>query len=153
VHRPRLEDPGDFTVGRDAVAFIPRRADLRGEPVRVVFSEITRAGRGTRPAHIAGLEIARRARVERLRLEPPMLSGLVSGDREKRRRVALAAITPRMVHAVLAIEDRRFYSHPGVDPIRIVGALFTNLRGDLPYLVGASTITQQLVKNFFLTPE
>src|SRR5690606_21365432 len=43
--------------------------------------------------------------------------------------------------------------HPGVDPIRAVGALVTNLRGDRPYLVGASTLTQQIVKNTFLTPE
>ncbi len=57
-----------------------------------------------------------------------------------------------MVQAVLAIEDRRFYDHPGVDIIRTIGAVVTNLRGDRPYLVGGSTITQQLVKNFFLTP-
>ena len=58
-----------------------------------------------------------------------------------------------MVQAVLAIEDRRFYDHPGVDVIRTIGAIVTNLRGEKKYLVGGSTITQQLVKNFFLTPE
>ena len=58
-----------------------------------------------------------------------------------------------MVQAVLAIEDRRFYSHPGIDPVAIVGAAITNVFGDKPYLSGASTLTQQLVKNFFLTPE
>ena len=42
-----------------------------------------------------------------------------------------------MVEAVLAIEDRRYYSHPGVDPIRMVGALFTNTFGNRPYLEGA----------------
>ncbi len=65
----------------------------------------------------------------------------------------LAAIPARMVQAVLAIEDRRFYDHPGVDVIRTIGAVITNLRGDKKYLVGGSTLTQQLVKNFFLTPE
>ena len=59
-----------------------------------------------------------------------------------------------MQQAVLAIEDRRFYLHPGIDPIRIVGALVTNLRGDSrPTWSGASTITQQLARNFFLTEE
>ncbi len=57
------------------------------------------------------------------------------------------------MQAVLAIEDRRFYSHPGVDVIRTVGAVVTNLRGEKKYLVGGSTLTQQLVKNSFLTPE
>jgi penicillin-binding protein 1B len=54
---------------------------------------------------------------------------------------------------VLSIEDRRFYYHPGVDPIRIVGAVFTNMFGSRSYLVGASTITQQLARNFFLTEQ
>ena len=58
-----------------------------------------------------------------------------------------------MVQAVIAIEDRRYYSHPGIDPIRMVGALFTNVFGNRPYLEGASTITQQLARNFFLTEE
>jgi penicillin-binding protein 1B len=58
-----------------------------------------------------------------------------------------------MIQAVLAIEDRRFYDHPGVDVIRAIAATLTNMRGDRPYLVGGSTITQQLVKNLFLTPE
>ena len=57
------------------------------------------------------------------------------------------------MQAVLAIEDRRFYSHPGVDVIRTFGAVVTNLRGEKKYLVGGSTLTQQLVKNSFLTPE
>jgi penicillin-binding protein 1B len=58
-----------------------------------------------------------------------------------------------VIKAVLAIEDRRFYDHPGVDLVRSVGALVTNIRGDRPYLVGGSTLTQQLVKNFFLSSE
>jgi penicillin-binding protein 1B len=58
-----------------------------------------------------------------------------------------------MVQAVLAIEDRRFYEHPGVDLIGTVRAVFTNLFDDKPYLEGGSTLTQQIVKNTFLTPE
>ncbi len=86
-------------------------------------------------------------------LDAPVLTSLIIGEREKRRPVALLAIPARVTQAVLAIEDRRFYDHPGVDVIRSFGAVVTNLRGDTPYLVGGSTITQQLVKNFFLTPE
>jgi len=67
--------------------------------------------------------------------------------------MALSAIPARITQAVLAIEDRRFYDHPGVDIIRSVGAIVTNLRGDHAYLVGGSTITQQLVKNYFLSAE
>jgi penicillin-binding protein 1B len=67
--------------------------------------------------------------------------------------VPLASIPKPVVDAVIAIEDRRFYDHPGIDVIRSVGAIFTNLKGDKPYLVGGSTLTQQIVKNMFLTPE
>jgi penicillin-binding protein 1B len=89
----------------------------------------------------------------RVTLESPLLTTLIKAARQKRRQVPLAAIPTRMVQAVLAIEDRRFYSHPGIDPVAIVGAAITNVFGDKPYLSGASTLTQQLVKNFFLTPE
>jgi penicillin-binding protein 1B len=57
-----------------------------------------------------------------------------------------------LVKAVLAIEDRRFFSHPGLDPFRIAGAAIRNFRAE-SYVQGGSTITQQLCKNFFLTPE
>ena len=53
---------------------------------------------------------------------------------------------------MLAIEDRRFFSHPGLDPFRIAGAAIRNIKADT-YVQGGSTITQQLCKNFFLTPE
>jgi penicillin-binding protein 1B len=90
---------------------------------------------------------------DRVVLEAPLLTALINGEREKRRPVSLSSIPARVSQAVLAIEDRRFYDHPGVDVIRSVGAIVTNMRGETPYLVGGSTITQQLVKNFFLTPE
>ena len=51
---------------------------------------------------------------------------------------------------MLSIEDRRFYEHPGVDPIGIAGATFSYVTGRRTYLAGGSTITQQLVRNVFL---
>lgn len=65
--------------------------------------------------------------------------------------VEVKDLPPHLVQAVLAIEDRRFYSHWGLDPIGIARALVTNLRHGS--LHGGSTITQQLAKNLFLTPE
>ncbi len=54
-----------------------------------------------------------------------------------------------MVDAMIAVEDRRFYSHPGVDPIGTARALVTNIRTGSTQ--GGSTITQQLARNLFLT--
>jgi len=64
----------------------------------------------------------------------------------------LPEISPYIVQAVLATEDRRFYSHWGFDPIGLARAFYTNLRAGHA-VQGGSTITQQLAKNLFLTPE
>jgi penicillin-binding protein 1A len=66
--------------------------------------------------------------------------------------LAVSDLPPNLVHAVVAIEDRRFYHHFGIDPIGLVRALVTNARSG--YTVqGGSTLTQQLAKNMFLTPQ
>ena len=151
AQRARAEQPGEFTIGRDAIVLIPREGDRKGRAVRVVFGRRTPKGEATA---IERLELVTgKQRIERLTLESPLITALVTSAREKRRDVPLASMPQRMVHAVLAIEDRRFYAHPGVDPIAIVRAVFSNVFGDKQYLVGGSTITQQLVKNTFLTPE
>jgi len=61
-------------------------------------------------------------------------------------------IPPHVIDAVVAIEDARFWQHPGVDVIGIARAVVANLR-EGRRAQGASTITQQLVRNLFLTPE
>jgi len=66
-------------------------------------------------------------------------------------RVALADVPPHLVHAVLAVEDRRFYSHFGVDVFGLARAAVKNARAGR-MVQGGSTITQQLAKNLFLTP-
>jgi penicillin-binding protein 1B len=88
-----------------------------------------------------------------LTLEPALISYLFEGEeREKRRFVKYDELPRHLVEAVLAIEDRRFFQHPGFDPFRILGAALRNLKPG-GYLQGGSTITQQFVKNFFLTPD
>jgi penicillin-binding protein 1A len=57
-----------------------------------------------------------------------------------------------LIDAVLAVEDRRFFSHPGIDPIGMGRALVANLRAGR-VVQGGSALTQQLAKNLFLTPE
>ena len=66
--------------------------------------------------------------------------------------VRLAELPPHLPQAVLATEDRRFFDHPGLDPIGLLRATAANLRAGR-IVQGGSTITQQLAKNLFLTPE
>lgn len=157
AQRARVERAGEFAIDKNTVVLISRSGDQAGKALIVSFPEppvLKKKPAAAPPVgqRIARLQAAGKA-VERVTLDAPLLTGLMTGTREKRRRVALDAIPARMQEAVLAIEDRRFYYHPGIDPIRIVGAVITNLFGDRPYLSGASTITQQLARNFFLTDE
>src|SRR5262249_5873235 len=161
AERMVLQKPGEFMMGSGAVALIPRAPELKGQVVRVVFQRPTpevRTAAARRPAprpaprladRVLQLEVATHPS-ERLMLDAPVLTSLISGEREKRRPVALSAIHPRMTQAVLAIEDRRFYEHPGIDPIGMLGAFFSYVTGRRGYLAGGSTITQQLVRNVFL---
>ncbi len=71
---------------------------------------------------------------------------------EKRVFVPIKEMPKHLIQAILAVEDARFYEHRGFDPIRIVRAFFKNIEsGQLRQ--GASTITQQVTRSLFLTPE
>lgn len=82
------------------------------------------------------------------------VSGEIIGEFHQQRRtvVGLDEIPKLLPKAFIAVEDSKFYSHGGIDFFGIVRALLKNLKGD-GRRQGASTITQQVAKNFFLTPE
>src|SRR5580698_7592846 len=87
-------------------------------------------------------------------LEPMLITGLSEdANRTKRRLVTYDEIPPNLVHAVVAIEDRRFFDHGGVDYIRLLGALRNDMTPGHHYVEGGSTLTMQLARGFFLTPE
>ncbi len=154
TQRALAEAPGEFTVGPTAVALVARGGQWDRQRVRAIFrTEPSKASTARAGGQLEGLEVVGRGAVESVTVEPPLITAINSDSREKRRRVPLAQIPPHVRQAVLAIEDRRFYEHPGVDVIRTFGAIVTNVKGDRPYLVGGSTLTQQLVKNSFLTRE
>ncbi|MDB5410347.1 MAG: penicillin-binding protein [Rhodospirillales bacterium] len=95
--------------------------------------------------------------------EPPIVTRVHAGDgrllaeyaSERRVFVPIAAIPPRVIDAFLAAEDKNFYTHPGIDPISMLRAGVTDLArmGSGRRPSGASTITQQVAKNFLLTNE
>lgn len=85
-------------------------------------------------------------------LEPEVIAGLFDESWEGRRLVRLADVPPALVDAIVSIEDVRFYNHWGIDPRAIARALWTDLK-EREFAQGGSTLTQQLVKNFYLTQE
>ena len=69
---------------------------------------------------------------------------------DQRHDVALADISPDLQRAVVAVEDRRFYYHPGIDPIGLARAAFRDVRAR-ERVEGGSTLTQQLARTLFLS--
>jgi penicillin-binding protein 1B len=87
-----------------------------------------------------------------VRLEPPAVGSIYPSHNEDRVLVKRDEIPELLVKALLAVEDRAFFTHSGLHYKGIARALWANLRAG-GVVQGGSTLTQQLVKNFFLTQE
>ena len=147
AQRARADQAGEFAIGQNALAVVPRSGDRAGQTIRFAFAPPSKAG----PGPLVSIQaFPKKQMIESVVMDAPLLTALIDG-REKRRDVPLAAIAPHMTRAVIAIEDHRFYEHSGVDVIGTTRAVVTNLFGSRKYLSGGSTITQQLVRNTFLT--
>jgi penicillin-binding protein 1B len=109
--------------------------------VRVSFAEGT----------VSGLRDAKGEQVALARVDPLLIGGIYPAGNEDRLLVRLGEVPPHLVQALLAVEDRRFFSHFGFDPRAMARAAWSLASG--ARVQGGSTLTQQLVKNFFLTPE
>jgi penicillin-binding protein 1B len=144
----RLTQPGDYHRSENGVdiytrAFTHPTGEYPAEQIRVVVSK----------SQIDSVVSLREARpLERAALEPELLTSVLSEQLENRSPVTLQQIPQHLQDAVVAAEDSRFWHHPGVDPLGIVRAVFRNMRSK-GVSEGGSTLTQQLVKNYFLTSE
>ncbi|MEI8027791.1 MAG: penicillin-binding protein 1B [Pseudomonadota bacterium] len=90
--------------------------------------------------------------IDIIRLEPPLIGHIYPSRKELRQLVKIGEVPELLVKGLVAVEDRNFYSHHGVDPKGIARAMWLNLKAG-KITQGASTLTQQLVKNLFLSPE
>ncbi|HVS00187.1 MAG TPA: PBP1A family penicillin-binding protein [Thermoanaerobaculia bacterium] len=104
-----------------------------------------------RGGRVAGLQTAE-GPAELASLPPPLLASYYSSEVEERRPVTLDDLPEEVWRTVLAAEDDGFFSHPGVSPTGLARAVWVNLRGG-ELEQGGSTITQQLVKNVYLSSE
>ena len=95
--------------------------------------------------------------------EPPVMTRVQAGDgrllveyaTQQRVFVPISAMPKMLVNAFLSAEDKNFYYHPGIDPVGIMRAALVNVKNFAQgrRLVGASTVTQQVAKNFLLTSD
>ena len=138
--------PGTFKKEGDKLTVHLRRfrtpeGENGGAPVEISF-------KGRR---IAGVEVAGR-KVPSALLPPPLLASYYDENVEERRPVSLDDLPEEVVRAVLAAEDDSFFLHAGVSPTGIARALWVNFKGG-GLQQGGSTITQQVVKNVYLSSE
>ena len=131
---------GSFSAAGDGVVIRPNSNNGARPVIHVSFAE-------NRISQITADE----AEIDSFTLAPESLTdgGTKSGLRTQ---IAFSDIPPVLVKAITSIEDRRFFDHHGVDIFGITRALIRNA-GDERIGQGGSTITQQLVKNTYLTPE
>lgn len=143
-----LAQPGEFKRDGGAIdiytrAFQRQDEDYPATPLRLTIAK----------SQVESVVSLREARpLERAALEPELLTSVLSEELENRSPVTLDQVPKHLQDAVVVTEDVRFWSHPGVDPFGIVRAVFRNLKAG-GVSEGASTLTQQLVKNYFLTSE
>jgi penicillin-binding protein 1B len=146
VDHPTQE--GQYVDGKDGIDIYLRgfrhpSGEYKAQLVRLTISK-------SRIADVVALREA--TGVENAALEPELLTSILSDQLENRRPVTLSQVPQHLQDSVVVVEDVRFWHHPGVDPFGIIRALFRNMRSK-GVAEGGSTLTQQLVKNYFLTSE
>jgi penicillin-binding protein 1B len=139
---PSANAPGEYTRAKNALliylrSFKDGAKEYPSEMVRVSLQ-------GTR---IAGVADSFGVSKSEAMLEPEVIGRLFPGAPAERVEVQLGQLKPYLPKGLLANEDRFFYYHPGIDPIRIVEAAISDFRSHR-LAQGASTLTQQLARTF-----
>jgi len=138
--------PGQVARNRDRFEIYTRGFDFPGEreSARRVLVELS----GGKVSRIS----AGSKTLDLMRLDPVQIGGIYPSHGEDRVLVKLEDVPQTLRNGLLAVEDHRFYEHMGFSFTGIARAAFSNLRSG-QVVAGGSTITQQLVKNYYLTPE
>ena len=140
------ERPGRYRIDKDAIEIHTRPFRYPGHDFAGLRFRLTVAGK-----KVKSIADSTGQKLPALFLEPERLGSVFSAELEDRTVIRLADAPRSLVDAVLVTEDRDFYRHTGLSVRRLFGALFASLTGGRRQ--GGSTLTQQLVKNLYLSPE
>jgi len=147
-YRPQ-NDPnslGQYTVNGSTVDIRPSKLSYFGGKNALAVQFRGKSIRSIRPLE-GGTEL------DTAEIEPELITNLFDSAREKRRPVRYDDLPVMLVDAILSAEDKRFFEHGGFDFIRIAGAAWADIRHTSKNYQGASTITMQVARTFFLSTD
>jgi penicillin-binding protein 1B len=147
-YRPLQDDNaiGQFTVQQNTVDIRPSKLSYFGGNNALAVQFRGKSIRSIKP-------LAGGTELDSAEIEPELITNLFDSAREKRRPVRYEDLPVMLVDAILSAEDKRFFEHGGFDFIRIVGAAWADLRHTSQHYQGASTITMQVARTFFLSTD
>lgn len=143
----KLDKPGTYNTSKTAIAVHKRAFKFWDgtEPARNLKIHFTASGLGK-------ITAADRQAVDLVRFDPLYIGGIYPEHAEDRILVQLEEVPDLLIQGLISVEDKSFYKHYGISPRSIARALISNIKAG-KFVQGGSTLTQQLIKNFYLTSE
>ncbi|MBV9187314.1 MAG: transglycosylase domain-containing protein, partial [Acidobacteria bacterium] len=144
----RVTNPGEYRYAADSLEIYLQNFEYPDIEFRALPVAIEMDGGTIRAIKRLDDGVALRG----IRIEPELITSIYNNEMEDRVPVSLATVPKFVSEAIIATEDKNFYHHEGISIRGTLGALVTDIRNK-NMTHGGSTLTQQLIKNFYLSPE